>query len=65
MQQSPAHTIALLRRHIDHIHARDSHGVQLRECQITTESLHSAHMFVIIVILKSASIQKDTPVKTL
>ena len=47
---------------MDHIHEGDSHGVQLRECQNTTESPHSAHMFVIIVILKSASIQKDTPV---
>jgi len=43
-------------KHMDHIHEGDSHGVQLRESQNTTESPHSAQMFVIIVILKSASI---------
>ena len=48
-------------RHIDHIHAGGSHGVQLRECQNTTESTHSEHMLVIIVILERALIQKDTP----
>ena len=37
-------------RHIDHIYEGGSHEIQMRECINTTESPHSVHLWIIIVI---------------